>query len=62
METRQGTDDVQLLTPIVNRHITPFAWIIFIGKELAHEVLEGETPLLKDPGFSILREDNIFRD
>jgi hypothetical protein len=46
----------------VNRHITPFAWIIFIGKELAHEVLESETPLLKDPGFSILREDNIFRD
>lgn len=59
---REETDDVELLTPVMYRHVAAFAWIISIGEELAHEVLQCETTLLKDSGLSILGEDYIFRD
>jgi hypothetical protein len=57
---REGTDNIEPLTTVMNGHVTAFPWVIAIGKELTHEVFEGETSLLKDPGFSILGEDYIF--
>lgn len=58
---RKETDDVELLTPVMYRHVATFTRIITVGEELAHEILQSETTLLKDSGLSILSEDYIFR-
>ena len=59
---RRRTDHVQLLTSVVNGHITALSDVIAIGKELTHEVFQGDTPLLKNAGFSVLGKDYIFRE
>lgn len=51
---------IELSTAIMYGHISSFAVILAIRKELAHEVFEGETSLLEYTGFSILRENNVF--
>lgn len=59
---RKETDDVELLTPVMYRHVATFTWIISVGEKLTHEVFQSETTLLKDSGLSILGEDYIFGD
>ena len=59
---RKDTDDVELLTAVMYRHVAAFTWIVPVGEELAHEVLQSETTLLKDSRLSILGENDIFGD
>jgi hypothetical protein len=43
----------------MNGHVTPPAIIMAICKELAHELLECESPLLEHACFAILREHDV---
>ena len=45
----------------MNWHVTSFARVIAVGKELAHEFLEGESALLKYPRFPVLGENYVVR-
>ncbi len=54
-----GTYNVQSATTIMDRHVSTLADIVAIRKELAHEVVQREAPLLKDACLAVLREDDI---
>jgi hypothetical protein len=41
-------------------HISPASRIVFIGKQLTHELLESKSPLLEDASFSILAKDHVL--
>ncbi len=45
----------------MNWHVAPFARVIAVGKELAHEVLESESTLLKYACFPVLSENYVIR-
>lgn len=44
----------------MDRHVSPFPSIIHVGKQLAHEIFNGESTLLKYTCLAILGEDNII--
>lgn len=46
--------------PIMHGHISPASRIVFIGKQLTHELLESKSPLLEDASFSILAKDHVL--
>lgn len=55
------TDNVEFATSIMHRHVSSFPNIIPVRKQLTHELIQLEAPLLEYAGFSVLREDNILR-
>ena len=57
-----SSDDVELATTVVDRHITSFTSILTIGEELIHKVGNGKAALFEDASLSVLTEYNIFRD
>lgn len=50
------TYDIQFAAAIVDWHVASFAVVFPVSEELGHEVLEGESALLKDACLSILGE------
>ena len=54
------TDDIELATTVMDRHVAPFASIFTIGKELVHKIGKGETTLLEDTSLSVLTEYYVF--
>ena len=54
------TDDIELATTVMDRHVAPFASIFTIGKELVHKIGKRETTLLEDTSLSVLTEYDVF--
>lgn len=50
----------RIVLSVVNRHVSAFARIIAIGKQLPHKVLQGVPSLLENTRLAVLSEDHII--
>jgi hypothetical protein len=44
----------------MNRHVPPFARVILVREQLAHEIFQREASLLEDSSLSVLTSDHVF--
>lgn len=54
------TNNVELAAAVMDRHIASFTRVFFVREELAHEVFQSETTLLKDTCLPVLGKNDVF--